>query len=323
MTDQRIPSFRVGNIPVYGNLILAPMDGFSDLPFRSLVRRLGSAMSYTEFINVRDVVNGYPYLPERVQYIEEERPVVFQIFDDHPDRMVRGAIRLQELRPDIIDVNLGCPAKTVSARGAGAGLLRDPKKIETIMRNLVASLTVPVTAKIRLGWDDATRNYLEVAKIIEGEGGQLIAVHGRTRVQAYGGEADWDAIAEVKQAVHIPVIGNGDVRMVADIEKMFRHTGCDGIMIGRAAVGNPWIFSGLDRGQVAPDLVYRTMVEHLLAIHQFYGERGLILFRKFAKRYLKPYPVPREMIYDLMTREGVDPILALLDEIFQTLRSGE
>jgi nifR3 family TIM-barrel protein len=311
----------VGSIPVYGRLILSPMDGFSDLPFRSLVRRLGSAMSYTEFINVRDVVNGYPYLPERVRYIEEERPVVFQIFDDRPDRMLKGAIRLQELRPDIIDVNLGCPAKTVSIRGAGAGLLREPKKIETIIHDLVANLSVPVTAKIRLGWDDETRNYLEVAKIIEGEGGKLIAVHGRTRVQAYRGEADWDAIAEVKQAVKIPVIGNGDVRTTADIERIIRHTGCDGVMIGRAAVTNPWIFCGLDRGQVDPDLVHRTMVEHLRSIHQFYGEYGLILFRKFAKRYLKPYPVPRETIYDLMTREGAESILELLDEIFRDTSS--
>jgi len=317
MGELQPANFWVGNVAVRGNLILSPMDGISDLPFRVLTRRLGSAMSYTEFINSMDVVNHYKFLPDKLEFLEEERPVVYQIYDEDPDRMLRAALDLEKKEPDIIDVNMGCPAKTVSSRGAGAGLLREPRKIVEIMRKLTANLSVPVTAKIRLGWDDGSRNYLEVAKIIEGEGGKLLAVHGRTRMQNYGGLADWDAIAEVRRAVKIPVIGNGDVRTTADIQRMFQHTGCNAVMIGRAAIENPWIFSGLDRAQVNPEKVYQTMIEHCQTLINFSGPRGLILFRKFEKRYLQPYPIAPEMIHAMMICEEHEQFVQLLDEAFQ------
>ncbi len=320
MIDQReAVCFQVGAVPVHGNLILAPMDGITDLPFRVLTRRLGSAMSYTEFINSMDVVTRNKFLPDKLEFWEEERPLVYQIYDEDPDRMLRAALVLEKKHPDIIDVNMGCPAKTVSSRGAGAGLLREPQKIVEIMRKLTAHLSVPVTAKIRLGWDDSSRNYREVAKIIEGEGGKLLAVHGRTRMQNYGGLADWDAIAEIKQMVRIPVIGNGDVRTTEDIQRILQYTGCDAVMIGRAAVENPWIFSGLNRDQVGPEKVYATMVEHSKTLIDFYGPRGLVLFRKFAKRYLKPYAVAPEMIYALMICEAPIVFAELLDETFRSL----
>ena len=295
------PSFWVGNVPVYGNLILSPMDGVTDLPFRVLTRRLGSAMSYTEFINAIDVVYNHPFLEERLAYFEEERPVVFQIFDDDPDRMVKAAVMLLARRPDILDVNMGCPAKTVAGRGAGSALLRDPKKVQEIIRKLSGALPIPVTAKIRLGWDDKNRNYHEIAKIIEGEGGKLLAVHGRTRMQAYSGNADWDAIAEIKQVVKIPVLGNGDVRTVADCQRLIQHTGCDGVMIGRAALENPWIFSGIDRKEVSPDTLLQTMNQQLDLMIDLHRQRGLILFRKFVKKYFKPYPISPDKIKEMVT----------------------
>src|SRR5271157_874072 len=281
------PSFWIKTIPIYGDLILSPMDGISDQPFRSLARSLGSAMSYTEFINGIDVVYGHPNLEKRLLFNSFERPVAIQLLDNNTDRLLESAKRLQKLDPDIIDINLGCCAKSVSARGAGAGLLKDPLKIAEIINKLSNELDIPVTAKIRLGWDEKSQNYIQVAKIIEENGGQLIAVHGRTRVQAYDGEANWDAIAEIKNAVTIPVIANGDVKTVADIDRIKNHTHCDGVMIGRAAASNPWIFSRLDRQQVSIEQVRQTMHRHLQSMLDFYGSPfGLILFRKFTKRYL-------------------------------------
>ena len=315
------PTFTVGGIPVRGDLILSPMDGYSDLPFRSLARWLGSAMSYTEFINAIDVNAKHPNLEERLAYLEEERPVVYQIFDDDPDRLVRAALKLRARNPDIIDINMGCSARTVAGRCAGAGLLRTPEKIARIFSTLTKVLDIPITGKIRLGWDGSSRNYLEIAKIIEDNGGQLIAVHGRTKAQSYGGVADWDAIAEVKAAVKtIPVIGNGDVKTVADIERMKRHTGCDGVMIARAAIQNPWIFSRTDRDQVTPEQLRAVINRHLRLMLDFYGPtRGLILFRKYAARYMMPFGLAVEQRKRLLTAPGVDEFLGLLNEITPVL----
>jgi tRNA-dihydrouridine synthase B len=318
---QGIPNFYVGSIPIYGQTILSPMDGFSDQPFRSLARRLGSAMSYTEFVNAMDVVNGHAYLEERLQYLEEERPITFQIFDDDPDRLLQAALILRERNPDIIDINMGCSAKTVAGRGAGAGLLRDPEKIAEIFKNLTRELDIPVTGKIRLGWDDESKNYLEVAHVVEDNGGSLIAVHGRTKQQAYRGDANWDAIAEIKAEVSIPVIGNGDVRKAADIQRMIDATGCDAVMIGRGAIGNPWIFSGMDREDVSLEQVRDTMLAHLDSMLEFYGaERGLILFRKHASRYISAYGLTNEQREKFLTCETPDQFIALAEALEQSAK---
>ncbi len=318
------PTFWVRDIPIYGDLILSPMDGYSDLPFRAVARRLGSAMSYTEFINAIDVVYGHPHLERKLSYLESERPVVYQIFDDDPDRLVQAALKLRPRNPDIIDINMGCSAKTVSGRGAGAGLLRTPEKIAQIFSRLTRELDIPVTGKIRLGWDDTSRNYLDTARIIEENGGQLIAVHGRTKKQGYTGSADWDAIAEVRQAVSIPVIANGDVKTVADIERIKAHTGCKAVMIARAAIGNPWIFSRLDREQVPPDMLRDTMLQHLETMLDFYGaEHGLVFFRKYAARYLTPYQLPPDLRQTLFTSERKEEFLSLLDCILYATASNK
>ncbi len=275
-------------------------------------------MSYTEFINALDVLQGHPHLAQKFAYRESERPVVFQIFDNDPQRLLETALRVQELRPDIIDINMGCSVSSVSGRGAGAGLLRTPIKIARIFRLLSRHLEVPISGKIRLGWDDAQRNYLLIARIIEENGGALVAVHGRTKTQGYGGQADWQAIAEIKQTVSIPVIGNGDIRTVADIQRMQDLTGCDAVMIGRAAIGNPWIFARLDRWQVTPDQVRATMLEHLNAMLNFYeGDYGLVLFRKHASRYLSQSRLRREQRQQLLTADKPDDFLFFLDSILQ------
>lgn len=323
-STQISPAFWVRDIPIRGDLILSPMDGYSSWPFRSLCRELGSAMSYTEFVNVRDILARPGYVLPKMQFRENERPVVIQIYGDDPDQILEAALEVQELAPDVIDVNMGCPAKSIANRGAGVGLMRTPLKIARIFRKLTARLDVPITGKIRLGWDDDCLTYKLVARIIEEEGGQLLAVHGRTKMQAYGGMANWDAIAEVVQAVSIPVIGNGDVDTVADIQRMKDHTGCAGVMIGRAAIHNPWIFSRLDREQVTLAQVRETMLIHLQRNLEFYGlERGLKLFRKYAAQYLSPYRLPKAIRQKLLTRQQPEEFVALLEEIYQAVRSEE
>jgi nifR3 family TIM-barrel protein len=310
------PSFRVRNIPVYGDLILSPMDGFSDQPFRSICREMGSAMSYTEFINALDVLHGNPRLARKLAFKPEERPVVYQIFDNDPENLLQAALRLRERGPDILDVNLGCSARTVSGRGAGAGLLRDPRKIAGIFQKLTQALDIPVTAKMRLGWDETCLNYRLVARVIEENGGALIAVHGRTRAQGMRGEADWDAIAEVVQEVSIPVIGNGDVRNVADVDRLKAHTGCVAVMIGRGALGNPWIFRRMDRDQVPVDEVRRLALDHLSRMLVFWGPRlGLVQFRKYLVRYLSPYPLPTDLRTRLFSFENAAELESFLTEI--------
>lgn len=310
------PAFTIGSLPVYGDLVLSPMDGISDAPFRALTRSLGSALSYTEFINAIDILNGNPYLDEHLFFQEQERPVVFQIFDDDPERLVKAAQYLQERQPDIIDINMGCSARCVSGRGAGAALLKSPEKIARIFSTLTRQLDIPITGKIRLGWDSGSRNYLEIAKIIEDNGGTLIAVHARTKEQGYSGDVDWKAIGEIKQAVTIPVLGNGDVKTVADIDRIKSQTGCDGVMIGRAAIGNPWIFSRIERDQVPADLVRIIIRRHLDANMAFYGtERGLTLFRKHLKRYLSPYLVSQNILGALLTSTEPEIVWSLLDSV--------
>jgi nifR3 family TIM-barrel protein len=323
----KFPAFYIGDLPVFGETILSPMDGVSDWPFRSLCRRLGSAMSYTEFVRAEDVLQGRASVFKRLTYDESERPVAFQIYGDDPDEIVEAALRIRDpsfhsgqgLGPDAIDLNMGCPAKSVANRGAGVGMMRTPLKIARTFRKLTAALDIPVTGKMRIGWNDC-QTYKLVARIVEAEGGALIAIHGRTKEQGYGGTADWDAIAEVKAAVKIPVVGNGDVRTVADIKRMRAYTGCEAVMIGREAMANPWIFSGRDREQVPPEEVRQFMREHLKRNIEFYGEDdGQRLFRKYVAQYLLMKSLSREERRDILSKKPPEEFLAVLDEIALTL----
>jgi len=268
-----------------------------------------------EFVKVEDVLHRPRHIRAKLYYEETERPVVFQIYGDDPDQIVKAALVVQELEPDIIDINMGCPAKSVAARGAGVGMMRTPLKIAHVFRKLNAALRVPVTGKIRLGWEDY-RAYRLVARIVEENGGSLIAIHARTKEQSYGGQADWDAIAEVKASVKIPVVGNGDVKTVADIDRLKRYTGCDAVMIGRAAIANPWIFSRLDRDQVLPEQVRDTMRQQLERNVEFYGlEDGQRLFRKHAVQYLLLRQLSREDRKRILQARPPAEFMALLEQL--------
>jgi len=263
------------------------MDGFSDQPYREICRKFGSAISITEFINTTDVIQNLPYLSKRIAFQQSERPVGFQIYGNSTEEIIKSYDKLEAHSPDFFDLNLGCSERHVAARGAGSGLLRDPQKIGEILSSLVKRSRFPITAKIRLGWDKDSLNYLEIAKTIEGSGASMIAVHGRTRDQRWRDPANWGPITEVKKSVSIPVIGNGDVRNLQDIKNMFQQTGCDGIMIGRAAIGNPWIFSQLIKEELPRKEILKIVEKHWQSVEIFYGrERALILFRKHLKAYL-------------------------------------
>ena len=311
---QSKPTFYVRDIPVYGDLILSPMAGFSDKPYRLICREYGSAMSYTEFVSADGILHGNERTRQMLEFDPSESPMVFQIFARDEQIIEQAARQIEQYKPDIIDLNMGCSVKKVSGRGAGAALLKDPAKIGRIFKRLSRMLSVPVTGKIRLGWDQDSLNYLEVAKIMEDNGAALIAVHGRTRAQAYQGQANWDAIAEVKQAVAIPVIGNGDVATVADIERIKQYTGCDGVMIGRAAIGNPWIFQRKDFQQVTLAEKAKLIYRHLDLMLEFYGkERGLVLFRKHIVKYVRGLAYIAKVKQKLITCTRPEEFVELLN----------
>ena len=321
MAEIRIPSFFVREIPIYGDALLAPMDGYSDWPFRSICRALGSAMSYTEFVKVEKILSRSKEPAKRLYYEEVERPITFQIYGDDPDLILKAALIVERLKPDIIDINMGCPAKSIADRGAGVGMMPSPLKIARTFRKLTSTLKVPVTGKIRLGWD-RNKNYKLIARIVQEEGGSLIALHGRTKEQRYSGNADWDAIAEVKSTVRIPVIGSGDVRSVSDIQRMKQHTNCDAVMIGRGAIANPWIFAGYDREQVPPELLHQTVREHLQKSIQFYGEEdGQRLFRKYAVQYLLLRTLDRDARKEILKERPSGEFLEMLNQVYTVMAS--
>ncbi len=310
------PRFFIGNIPIMGDVVLAPMAGFCDSPFRRLCRDMGSAYSVTELLSVDGIVLGNADTWRLLKFTPEERPLIYQLFGDKPELFAQAAQRLMEFQPDAFDINLGCSVTKVFGRGAGAALLQDPRKIGRIVELLVRSVPVPITAKIRLGIDARTRNYREVVRVLQESGAALVTVHGRTRVQRYDEPADWDAIAEVKQLARIPVVGNGDVQSVADIARMQRYTGCDAVMIGRAAIGNPWIFARRDWHTVPLEERYQVVMRHFEDMLAFHGEKwGLIQFRKHVVRYLRGVTGAAQARRELVTCTDVDTFRRLLREI--------
>jgi tRNA-dihydrouridine synthase B len=283
------PVFHIDNIPIYGDAILAPMAGYSDVPYRALCRVYGSAMNYTEFVPVEGLMGKKRdnRFWRRLDRKAGEHPIVFQIFGNNAQKILDAALRIQELGPDIIDVNMGCSTRRVSGRGAGVGMMPQPGLVCETFQLLSSYLDVPVSGKIRLGWDEKQRNFVEIARIMEDNGAALIAMHARTKRQKYGGRADWEAIAELRAGVSVPVIGNGDVHKPEDIQAMKEQTGCDAVMIGRAAIGNPWIFALKNKEDLSRQEILDGVRLHAQEMVNYYGEeQGLVLFRKHLKRYL-------------------------------------
>jgi tRNA-dihydrouridine synthase B len=253
-------SLRIGDVAYDAPFLLAPLAGVSDSPFRQLAREQGAAIVYTEMVSSDGLVRGNQATFDYIAFEPRERPLGIQLFGSDPGVMAEAARILcdlpRERRPDLIDINMGCPVRKVVNRCAGAALLQDVPLIRAIVSRMSEASRLPVTAKIRLGWDGNSRNVVEVAKALEGSGAAAVAIHARTRAEKFEGGAHWEMIGEAKRAVGIPVIGNGDVRGPEDALRMLETTGCDAVMLGRAAFGDPWVFrrvrAAWERGETLP-----------------------------------------------------------------------
>ena len=310
---------KIGQIDIPMPLLLAPMEDVTDAAFRSIAKKLGADILYTEFASSEALIRNAVKTVDKIQISQTERPVAIQIFGGLPSS-IEGAVRISEkLSPDFIDINCGCWVRKVAFRGEGAGLLRDLKKLESVVKAAVSATKLPVTVKTRLGWDEKSIVILEAARIIEQAGAKALAVHCRTRDQGYKGFADWSWLEKIRKILSIPLIGNGDVRTPMDVKRLF-ETGCDGVMIGRAAVSNPWIFNQskyfLKTGDLLPqpDLKERIEIclEHLGMILKVKGKAGFKIFRKFYGNYLKGMPeiAPLKLkLYEAGSFEEVETLL--------------
>lgn len=236
-------SFKIGNIEIKNNVVLAPMAGICNNAFRRIAKEMGCGLIYAEMVSDKAIMYENEKTLNMLYMTDEERPIAQQIFGNDKESFVIAAKRIYEqMHPDIIDINMGCPVPKVAVRSqAGSALLKNPEKVYEIVKAVVNSVPIPVTVKIRSGWDSNSINAVEIAKLVEKAGAKAIAIHPRTRSQLYSGKADWNIIKQVKDAVSIPVIGNGDIKTCYDAKRMMDETGCDAVMIGRGVLGNPWL----------------------------------------------------------------------------------
>ena len=323
----KIASFEI-NKPI----VLAPMEDVTDLPFRVVCKRLGADIVYTEFVNSEGLRRDSVKARQKMIFWEEERPFGIQIYGGEESSMEVAARIAESVEPNFIDINCGCWVKDVALRGAGAGLLRDLPRMERIVSNVVRSVNLPVTVKTRLGWDSESIRIVDVARMLEQCGVSALTIHCRTRAQGHQGDPDFSWIPKVKSAVSIPILANGSITTPQSIKEVFQETGCDGVMIGRGAIDNPWIFNQAKHYLLINDLLpppsieerFRVLQEHLRLSVEFKGERkGVIEFRKHYAGYLRALPNASKIRQEVMKFVEVNPILDLLDTYAQELNSFE
>jgi tRNA-dihydrouridine synthase B len=316
---------QIGPYILDSRVVLAPMAGISDRPFRALCRSFGAAVTATEMLSSNPQLLSSPVSELRRAHRSEQEPRVVQIAGADPDALASFARFNVDEGAQVIDINMGCPVKKVLKQAAGSALLRDEALVATLLKSVVAAVDVPVTLKIRTGWSPDMRNGVTIAKIAEDCGISALAVHGRTRACMFNGDAEYDTIAAIKQAIRIPVMANGDITTPEKARAVLSHTGADAVMIGRGARGRPWIFrdiehflrTGTHHAALPLTGIHRVVREHLQGIHAFYGEHmGLGFARKHAAWYLEPFTGAREFRSEFNRVDSSAAQLELLDRFF-------
>ena len=316
---------KIGNVDIKTNVFLAPMAGVTDKPFRLICKEMGCGLVYSEMVSAKGILYDSKNTKKLLESDEAERPVAVQLFGSDPEIMANMAKRIEDLPVDIIDVNMGCPAPKIVKNGEGSALMKTPELVGEIVNALVHAQKKPVTIKFRKGFDDANVNAVEIAKIAEKNGAAAVAVHGRTREQYYSGKADWDIIKEVKKAVNIPVIGNGDVDSPEKAKSLFDYTSCDAIMVGRGAQGNPWIFKRInayiETGEILPlptmEERAEVAVRHLKMLVDYKGEFiGVREMRRHLSDYTKGIMGASAMRGRINTAESIEEMESLIKEFF-------
>ena len=315
----------IGNVELKNNVILAPMAGVTDLPFRVLCKEQGAGLLCMEMVSAKAIYYGSKNTEELMKISPAEMPVSLQLFGSDADIMADMAKKIEEKPFAVLDINMGCPVPKVVNNGEGSALMKNPKLAEEIITKMVKAVKKPVTVKIRKGFDEAHLNAVEMAKIAEASGAAAVAVHGRTREQYYAGKADWDCIRAVKEAVKIPVIGNGDVTDALSAERLLKETGCDGVMVGRAAQGNPFIFreiteyleTGVIPPKPTPAEVRATIERHARMQMEEKGEyTGVREMRKHISWYTVGYPNSAKYRQMINSMETMEELLHSLDMVF-------
>lgn len=320
-------SVKIGNIDL-GEfpLLLAPMEDVSDPPFRAVCKDNGADVMYTEFISVEGLIRDAQKSTQKLDIFDYERPIGIQIFGQATDSMVEAAKRVEEANPDLLDINFGCPVQKVVCKGAGAGILQDLPKMQRLTEEVVKAVRLPVTVKTRLGWDEKTINVLEAVQRLQDVGVKAVTIHGRTRKQMYKGEANWDYIAQVKHhpSIHIPIFGNGDIDSPMKALAYRQKYGVDGMMIGRAAIGYPWIFREIKHyfatGELLPPPTIEERVQvclkHLTFSVQWKGDRiGIFEMRRHYAPYFKGLENFKEYRMKLVEATSLEQVVGILEEI--------
>lgn len=329
MADKLLRKLKIGNVVLENNVILAPMAGVSDLPFRLLCREQGAGLLGMEMVSAKAIMYRSKNTEALMEIHPKESPVSLQLFGSDADIISRMAGQIEERPFAILDINMGCPVPKVVNNGEGSALMKNPALVREIVSKTARAIRKPVTVKIRKGFDGEHVNAVEIAKIAEDAGAAAVAVHGRTREEFYSGKADWEIIADVKRAVSIPVIGNGDVTDGQSAKRMLEETGCDGIMIGRAARGNPWIFrevtAYLENGRKVPgpdmEEVKETILRHAALQIQYKGEYiGIREMRKHISWYTMGYPHSAKFRRKVNEIEGMEELRKGIEEIFSSVR---